>query len=242
MEMNEYKKELYQFEKMLDEYYVKLNAEPLDLTKPKIVDYYKKYFDTELFDKKGNLTAEASQVMYDYLEGTMWVFNYYFNDITYVNRWYYKHERAPLLRHFLTFLNTIDTTSFNGIYDELDKYQVKDLDTYFNPVEQLIYVSPMTEDIVELLPSNYQQYITSADLDIFLKNFFVDIKALTKKLWQEKISCDVDCHSIPYLNKCLFKPITKPTESDDKKFLKLIRKVKPNVASKRRSQSIEPNY
>lgn len=240
--MNEYEKELYKFGKMLDEYYVKMNAAPLDLSRPKIPDFYKIYFDVDLYDKKGNLTDEASQVMYDYLEGTMWVFNYYFNDITYVNTWYYKHERAPLLNNFSSYLNTISIENFNKIYNELDKYQVKDLNTYFNPVEQLIYVSPMTKDIVELLPSNYQTFLNSDDMDIFLKNFFVDIKLLTKKLWQEKISCDVDCHSIVYLNKCLFKPITKPTASDDTKFLKLIRKVKHNTASKRRSQSTEPNY
>ena len=239
---NDYKKEIYKFDNMLDEYYVKFNAQPLVLTKDKINNYYTTYFGVTLLDKNNKLTKEASQAMYDYIEGMVWVFNYYFNDTSYINRWYYEHERAPLLRHLLMFLDGINLEYFNNIYIELEKYQVKNIETYFNPVEQLIYVSPITKDIIKLLPSNYQKYLTSNDLDSFLKSFFVDIDLITNKLWKERVSCDVDCHSIIYLNKCLVKSIDKPTGSDDKEFLKAIRKVKPNIVSKRRSQSTEPNF
>ncbi|XWV26002.1 putative 5'-3' exonuclease 20 [Tupanvirus soda lake] len=239
---NDYDKEKYKFKFMLDEYYIKCNAQPLQLTKNKINDYYDEYFGVTLFDGNGKLTKEANQVMHDYLEGMLWVFNYYFNDTSYVNTWYYQHERAPLMRHFLMFLDNISLEYFNDVYYGLINYQVEDLNKYFNPVEQLIYVSPMTEDIIKLLPSNYQQYILSDDLDPFLRTYFIDVNDIANRFWKEKISSDVDCRSIPYFNKCLIKSIGKPTVTDDKLFIKAIRKVKPNVVSIRRSQSVEPDY
>lgn len=239
---NDYQKEVYQFENMLDQYYTKLNAEPLELSQNKIPAYYQKYFHVELSDSKSGLTPEAKDVMEDYIQGMLWVFNYYFNDMTYVNTWYYKHERAPLIMHILMYLDSIDLEYFNHIYEGLSKYQVPDLKTYFNPIEQLIYVSPMTEDIIKLLPLNYQEYILSDSLDPFLRNYFIDINDIANKLWSQTVSDDVDCHSIPYFNKCLIKSISKPTASDDKMFLRAIRKVKPTAVSIRRSKSELPDY
>ena len=241
--MNDYKKEVYQFENMLDQYYIKLNAQPLVLTKNKIGDYYSTYFGVkQLLNKNNTLTNEAAKVVSDYLQGMVWVFNYYFNDTSYVNRWYYSHERAPLLRHLAMYLDSINMEQFNDIYIDLKKFQVDNLDSYFNPVEQLIYVSPITPDIIKLLPLNYQKYLTSNNLDPFLKSYFVDIKSITSRLWQEKVSCDVDCHSIIYFNKCLVKSFDKPDSNTDKQFLRAIRKVKPTDVSERRSKSVAPAY
>lgn len=241
-DMNNYKKELYKFEHMLDEYYTKFNAQPLILTKNKIPDYYKTYFNVQLLDKAGNLTADATEAIGDYLEGIVWVFEYYFNDTSYVNKWYYKHERAPLLRHLSMLLDKINPEYLDNIYDKLQKYHVKNLDTYFNPVEQLMYVSPMTDEIIKLLPPNYQEYMESSNVNPFLRQYFISTKKIASKLYTEKVSCDMDCHSIPYLNKCLVKTITKPTADDDRLFLKAVRKIKPSTVSDRRSQSVQPEY
>jgi 5'-3' exonuclease len=240
--LNDYRKELYKFDNMLDEYYIKFNAQPLMLTKNKINDYYEKYFDVTLTNNNGDLTKEANQVMHNYLEGILWVFNYYYNDTSYVNKWYYEHERAPLMRHFLMFLDKISLEYFNDVYTNLSKYQVSNLENYFNPVEQLIYVSPMTEDIIKLLPSNYRKYITSDNLDPFLRTYFIDINEIVIRLWNDKISKDVDCRGIIYFNKCGIKSIGRPTSADDKQFLKAIRKVKQNEISEKRSKSVEPEY
>lgn len=240
--MNEYDKEIYKFNKMLDEYYIKFNAEPLDLTADKIDDFYFNYFGVKLYSSKNTLTKEANQVMHDYLEGMLWVFNYYYNDMSYVNKWYYVHERAPLMRHFLLFLKSINHDYFDQVFNDLDQYRVEKLSDFFNPIEQLIYVSPMTNEIIKLLPSNYQKYITSESLDPFLREYFVDIELIVEKLWKEKVAKEIDCRGIPYFNKCLIKTLEKPTSEDDKLFLKAIRKVKPNDASIRRSKSRNPDY
>ena len=239
---NDYQKEIYKFRNMLDQYHIKFNAQPLSLTKDKIDDFYDEYFGIQLCDKNNKLTNEANQVMHDYWEGLIWVFNYYFNDTSYINKWYYQHERAPLLKHLLMFLDGISLEYFNSIFNGLDKYQVKDLDEYFNPLEQLIYVSPMVPDIIKLLPTNYQKYILSDNLDPFLKNYFVNIKEITLRLWNETVSKDVDCRGIAFFNKCLIKSISKPTYADDKEFLKAIRKVKPSEISIRRSKNMEPKF
>lgn len=240
--LNDYKKEVYKFDNLLDEYYVKFNHQPLDLSKNKIPDYYKEYFHTNLYDETGNLSEDAAQVMYSYMEGLVWVFNYYFNDTSYVNRWYYKYERAPLMRHFYAYLTSIDLDFFKKTYKNLKNYNVDDLATFFNPVEQLVYVVPMTEEGLKLLPMNYQKYITSDKLDPFLRDYFLDIHKETDKLWREKIAHDVDCRGIPFLQKCLVKPLTKNTTNEDMQFLKSIRKVIPNAVSLRRSRCVEPDY
>ncbi len=54
--------------------------------------------------------------MHDYLEGMLWVFDYYYNDPSYINRWYYEHERAPLLKHFVQFLENIDINYFDNVF------------------------------------------------------------------------------------------------------------------------------
>lgn len=240
--LNDYKKEIYKFDNLLDEYHIKFNHQPLDLSKNKIPDFYKEYFHTNLYDEKGNLSTDAAQVMYDYMEGLLWVFSYYFNDTSYVNQWYYKHERAPLMRHLFAYLKSIDLDFFKKTYKNLKNYQIDDLITFFNPVEQLIYVSPMTEEVLKLLPLNYRQYLTSNKLDPFLRDYFLDIHKETDKMWHEKIACDVDCRGIMFLQKCLIKPLTKNSTLQDKQFLKSLRKVPPNKVSKRRSRSVEPDY
>lgn len=239
---NKYQIEIYKFDKMLDEYYVKFNAQPLDLSRNKIEQFYETYFGIILLDKNKNLTEEANEIMRDYTEGLLWVFDYYFNDKTYVNRWYYQHEKAPLLTHLSMYLDGINHDYFNDLLSGLKKYRVKNIKNFFNPVEQLIYVSPMIPGIIKLLPSNYRSYITSDHLDPFLKTYFVDIEEIVDQLWDQKISDEIDCRSIPYLNKCIIKSIEKPSSSEDKLFLTAIRKVKPTATSHKRSKSIEPEF
>lgn len=240
--MNEYKKELYKFDNLLDEYHVKFNHQPLDLSKNKISDYYKKYFQVTLYDEHGDYTPEANNITYEYLEGILWVFNYYFNDTSYVNRWYYKHERVPLMKHLITYLESIKLSDFKQIYRNLVKYRVSDIKTFFTPIEQLIYVSPMTEDILKLLPLNYRTFIMSGNIDPFLKNYFVDIHDETDKLWNNKISPDVDCRGISFMQKCIIKAIHRATINEDKQFIKSIRKVEPSRNSKILSKNTVPDY
>ena len=239
---DDYLKELYRFDNMLDEYQKKFHAYKIDLSKNKVNAYYSTYFGVKLFENGNKLSKDASQVMRDYLEGIMWVFQSYYNDRSYINTWSYPHEKGPLLQHLVMYLDSIKQSEFDNLYQNLDRYHVKKLSTYFTPIEQLIYVSPMVDNILNLLPKNYREYIKSDKLDPFLKKYFIDIKKLADNLWKEPVSSDLDCRGIPYLNKCIVNSIHRTSESDDKLFLKAIRNVVPTQESTRRSKNIEPDY
>ena len=236
--LNDYEKEKYKFDNMLDEYYVKFNAQPLDLQENKIPNFYKKYFGVDVLYERRNLSISALNIMHDYVEGVFWVFNYYFNDKTYLNKWYYHHKKAPLLKDIYTYLMNIDEKTYFKIFSDLKKYQVSEKN-FFNPIEQLIYVSPMTDEIIKLLPSNYRNYMSNIT-DPFFKNYFIDIQDIVDNLWEQDVSQDIDCHSIPFFNKCLIKSLH--VEIDDDIFLSKIRKVTPNDESTRRSKSELPPY
>lgn len=239
---NDYQKEIYQFRNMLDQYYVKFNAQPLALIADRIETYYKDYFGIRLYSNNRQLTQEAADVMYDYLVGLVWVFDYYYNDPSHISHWYYHHERAPLIKHLSDFLDQIDIGDFLEIFQTLDQYHVKHLSNYFNPLEQLVYVSPLTPGVLKLLPPNYRDYLTSDNISPFLRNFFVDIRLIVDMLWNEKVSRDIDCRGIIFFNKCLIKSITKPTKEDDKQFLKAIRQIPQTEVSLKRSQNTLPEY
>lgn len=238
--LNDYDKEKYQFENMLDEYYVKLNAQPLQLSSNKLNDFYQTYFGVNVQNK--NLTPDFAAIMEHYIEGMMWVFSYYFNDRTYLNTWYYRYERAPLLRHILLYLNSVDRTHLTNLYDGLSKYIVTDPSTFFNPVEQFMYVSPMTKEIIKLLPENYRKYIQSGTISPIMQNIFINVQDISKRLWKDPVSMDVDCRSIPFFNKCFVKVLEKPTAGDDREFIKAMRKVKPTADYIQRSKSNLPSY
>ena len=122
------------------------------------------------------LSSDANDILHDYIEGLLWVFDYYFNDMSYINIWYYPHERSPLLIHISQFLDKMTDDSIDKIHKNLSTYRKIKLSDYFNPIEQLIYVSPLVPDIINLLPSNYREFLTDDDLDPFLKSYFIDIK------------------------------------------------------------------
>jgi 5'-3' exonuclease len=233
--MNDYEKELYKFEKLLDEYYVKFNASPLDLNPNQINKYYQKYFHTD------NLNL----IMNKYIEGMLWVFNYYFNDRDYLNWWFYTYERAPLIRDLSTYCNKITHDQFQKLYTDLISYKVSNSkkSIYFNPIEQLIYVSPLTTSTLKLLPSAYRIFLESRNnLNPFLKDYFLDLKQIVQDLWTKNPSDEIDCHSIIFLNKCLLKSMKKYSENDDIEFIEIMRKIKISSISKKRTKSILPVF
>lgn len=240
--LNNYEKEKYQFEHMLDQYYVKLNAQPLDLSAAKVADYYQTYFHINPVDTKGRLTEDGAELCRQYLEGVLWVFNYYFNDTSYISTWYYPHERTPLLRHLSLYLDQLSHAGFKELEEGLENYQVDKLKNYFNPVEQFLYVCPMTEDNIASLPEEFQDAFESDELPPFLRTFYTDVDVLVDTLWGETVSKEIDCRSIPYFNKCSIKGIYRPSASDDKQFIKAVRKIPQGSNYRLRAATSIPDY
>lgn len=235
-ELNNYEKEVYQFNNMLDQYKTKLNAIPLDLSSELAIGkYYQRYFRV-IPQKDKELTPEGYDLMEEYVEGLIWVFNYYFNDVTYINYWFYPHERSPLLKHILMYIKRIDQKKIDLIQNNLSRYQVAKLQDYFNPVEQLIYVSPLTEGVISTVPVNYRQLLRNIPANSYMSSYFVDIHEIVDELWREYICNEVDCRGMPYLSKCLLERFKRNTREEDQLFLKEIRTVKPTEVSKNRSK------
>jgi 5'-3' exonuclease len=254
--MNKYEKEIYSLEKMLDEYAIKFNAKPLDLRFTKLSDYYYKYFKVKNYEHfKDQLPKELLNVVLVYFEGLYWVFDYYFNNDEYINYWYYAYERAPLMRDMIKLLNYMDKykTEINNIITGISKYNVPNnkVDKYFNTIEQLIYVSPMTEETIETLPEEYRAFIRQQKINGDLTEYFIDIEKIVQKLWNTNINDiaiineygDIDCQSVAYLNKCFLKPLEKMPKEFDDKFISLIRKnVKVSDKIKKRTINKNPKF
>lgn len=233
---NEYELELFRFDKMLNEYNIKLNAQKLDLSKNSIEKFYLKYFEDKVVDN-GVITAKGNEVMEHYLEGLMWVFNYYFNDNTYLNKWYYKYEKSPLLRDFLKYLNSLNRNKFREMRDAIDIYKVSDVNNFFNPLQQLAYVSPNTNDqLLSLLPESYGKVIST------LHEYYVNVEPIAQMIVEKEICNEVDCKSAPYFSKCLIDGLHKPDDNFDKHFIKLFKNVRLNDEEKKRSVSKIPNF
>jgi 5'-3' exonuclease len=241
-DMNDYEKEKYQFEHMLDSYYVKLNAQPLDLSAGKVPEYYNTYFHVKVTNSKGELTNDGKELCQQYLEGILWVFNYYFNDTNYISTWYYPHERTPLLRHLSLYLDKLSHSEFNELEAGLEAYQVQDLEDYFNPVEQFLYVCPMTKDNIASLPEEFQDAFETDELPSFLRTFYTDVDMMVDTLWGETVSKEIDCRSIPYFNKCSIKGIYRPSASDDKQFLEAVREIPQGSNYQLRAATGIPDY
>lgn len=218
--MNNYQKELYQFRNMLDMYQDKFNARNLNLSEDQIPQFYLEYFHVEM---KNPMTPEEGEVIYEYLEGLVWVFQYYFNSDEYINYWYYQYDKSPLLRDIYQYL--LKDEDLESIRSGLTKYQVTNLKDYFNPLEQYIYISPMVRKNRKYLPKNYREYIKENQHLLFFQSFFISPREIVEKLWKESVSSVLDCKSIPYLNKCIIDTLRKHTKEEDWEFIQKLRKI-----------------
>lgn len=203
---NDYEKELYKMDKMLDEYAIEFNAGTINENDYK--NFYNKFF---MVDKK--------IVVHDYVEGLMWVFNSYYNNKNHLNTWFYKHSRSPLIKDISKYLNKLTNTEFHNINNNLIKYNVSDknIEKYFHPFEQFIYMSPINEN--SYLISNELKEKIMNDKENY-KRFYMDLDKMVKK---NKLK--YDCLNIPFFNKCNITNLPHLDSKDDEDFLKWFRKI-----------------
>jgi hypothetical protein len=126
------------------------------------------------------------------------------------------------------------------MFENLNSYEVPKLKNYWNPLEQIIYVSPITEATLQLLPVNYRDFIRSNKFQSYLNRnaqYFPNIQVLVDHLCEQRQSDEFDCHGIPFFSKCQIKTLERPDDQVDQKFLDLIREVEPSEVSKRRSKN-----
>ena len=220
---NSYEKEIYKMNKMIDEYGDRFSAYPIDLTAPRISDFYRNYFHIKEYDYFSKLNKSVSSIVYDYFEGLYWVFDYYYNNNEYINLWAYVHEKAPLLRDICNISGEEIQQCIKVV--EGTKYHVTP-DKFFNTVELFMYVTPISDKIYSILPEEYHKCYREA-IDKFA-NFFINPKKIGKDILS--LSTDyleyspIDCRSASYLNKCVLKLLVRPSMEFDQEYLRFIRK------------------
>lgn len=208
MKITKYDEENFKLDNMLDEYAKKLNASSLNLgyvsidrktyvwkaedVKKGVERYYYDFFGISSPDNIKN--PEMSKLLNEYIEGLMWVFNYYYlsNGSKYSkpNIWFYKYTHAPLLTQLYHFMMQQKDGYLSNLIHGLDKYVVN-LKDYFKPEEHLMYVSPV-EVYPEIIPTKYKNKISSK----------IDIHKIVEEIWKNEISDEIDCRGVLFLNKC----------------------------------------
>jgi len=207
LKITKYDEEIFKLDNMLDEYAKKLNASSLDLgyvsIDPKtyiwkteniqkgVSRYYYDFFGVSNIDVKN---TDMNKILNDYIEGLMWVFNYYYNSNgnsnSKPNMWFYKYTHAPLLTQLYYFMKNQKGNYINETLNGLDKYVV-DSDNFFTPTEHLMYVSPI--DIYpEVIPIKYKNKVNST----------IDVNRIVNEVWSNDVSDEIDCRGVIFLNKC----------------------------------------
>lgn len=244
-----YDKELYQFERMLDMYAKKMNSTPLNLgyiavdprtftfKTEKIITGVKRYYND--FFYISNITdsnPKMQSLVQHYLDGLVWVFEYYFNDYDEVfhrnnaNTWFYPYTHSPLLTqtfNYLKFKSSNDPNFISNISSRLKQYFVS-RNQYFTCLEHLMYVSPV-KIMKGLAPPEYIPFTQTS-------KHYPDMSSVVDNVWNHVSSDEVDCRGVIFSSKCHLKVVhhTRSFEHD-KSFIAQLRKIKLGPESSKRN-------
>lgn len=129
--------------------------------------YYKKYYLTEINQKE-----QVKFASYKYVEGLLWVANYYFNKCP-SWKWYYPYDHAPFI---------------SDLADNFKRFNLDDIKLELGeplyPIEQLLCVLPKQSDY--LIPKEYRWLMNSNKsplIHLYPEDFEIDLLYKTK-YWQ----------------------------------------------------------
>jgi 5'-3' exonuclease len=171
------------------------------------VTYY--LYPKNIFYKKYEINP--IDAVNEYINGLIWIFNYYFNDNLNYN-WYYPYEKTPFIDDIYEGLLKLDTIELSS----------KDTPLLFTSIEQAIYTSPI--EITNLLTPKYQNMTKKFYKKYKLSNILDSIN-------------NIDCNNSNYLSKCSLLKINHPiyklspiefikefrSDSTSKEFIKLVK-------------------
>jgi 5'-3' exonuclease len=231
----DFDKEITQFENMLDEYNNKLNNNELILGKiwidkknynleynnifDDINKYYKHFFNIKI--EKGINNTNTNKMVEKYMEGIMWVFNYYYNYFNinenreYAHTWHYRYAKAPLLKQIYYYLKKNNNLDF--INKNITKKYIVERHNFFDCLEHFLYTSP-PKNIKTLAPKEYINLTKN-------KKFYIDMDRIIDNIWKNKSNNEIDCTGEIFLSKCHFTKVIK-LNINDLNFIKEIRKIK----------------
>lgn len=245
MEVTQYDNQLYKLDHHMEEYEVILNAtnhhigrvtlevgrkyvmrtdsymkrRNLDCSvgniRENLLNYYREFFDLDVRTDEGS--TRLRDVVYNYIEGLFWVFDFYFNkndpNINYnkVSTWFYRYHRAPLLTDIYCvmyarilertrqepqndrFVSTMNKL-FGTVADINNRMSYVDRERYMNKLEHTIYILPLDKqnDIPEEYVTTYKGH----------PELFTSMSTIINSIWNHQGTQYIDCRGIHYLNKC----------------------------------------
>ncbi len=227
--ITEYDKEVYQFENMLDNYREKLSAYPVDLGRiwlgkkswaweaekieRGVERFYYSYFGIDKMNR-----TKLDNLMYEYMFGIFWVFNYYYNEyddkmLQTVSTWYYPHHKSPLMTQLYSYLNRANLKELiKKLMTDLIKTRVNRID-FFNCIEQFMYVSPASS-ILKLMPDIYHKFVRES-------GYYPDLDKLVEDFISGKQK--IDCRGALFLNKCHLN--IQESKMSDIEFIRSLREI-----------------
>ena len=226
LKITKYDEEIFKLDNMLDEYTKKLNAQPLDLAyvsvdtksymwkaepiNKSVEKYYKNIFGVNM--------TNVDVICEQYIEGLVWVLDYYYNKNDDANIWFYKYTNSPLLTQIYDFMIKQNDDYLINVQDNLDKYKI-DINKFFKKEEHLIYVSPISA-YPQIVPDKYKNTIK--------KIKFIDVNQIINDIMSKDVSTEIDCRGINFLNSCHVTQLhisenVMESWNDDMKFIDTLR-------------------
>ena len=224
LNMSKFDEEVFKFNNMLDEYQKLAQAYPIDLGKvyidgekytwneqpieKAIEQYYKMYFEG----------ATVEKVAMRYLQGLLWIFDYYYNQYdvvesrTYASYWFYPYDRAPLMTDVYGYLSGLKDGELDVMSDGLSNYVIHQKD-FFNCIEQLMWITPASS-VLSIIPEEYRDWAVNS-------GYYPDMDKLAEDFLKGKRV--IDCKGAKFMGKC-FLVYPKPPLSDTQ-FIKELRAI-----------------
>lgn len=226
--LNPLEMELYQFRELLGPYQTVLNQSTTDWGPGAVNRYYEQYWGWSPVDAEGNLSPELIECVRRYLQGVLWVVEYYYNGDTTPSRWYYPYEQAPLLQHISAVLYQLGRKGWRELRDELEHYRVDDLREYWTPAEQFAYVCPLTPSNISLMPAAYGEWFQTRAGREWLSRWESDIPEYVQDIYRHRFptprrSQCWSCRDTVYLSKCSIEGERVWTDEEDREWLASLR-------------------
>lgn len=205
-------------EKITNNYYKrnrKWKLEPNQIVNSNAIPYYIHLFNienlTNIYDPnsinnlKYNTISEKiniKKIYRRYLDGWLWLVEYYLNHNTDYKLFSYEYETKGIL-------NIKDLIRYIGKYEKKDRSEqfkrmkIEDKH-YFNPVYQLAYISPT--NILDIIDSKYLDNVgkTEKKLSSYDQTYNSEIDLKTDNS-QINLFDYLNCVDVPYLSKCAIK-------------------------------------
>ena len=173
------------------------------------LDEYQKKLNVQDGLKYNNIVND--KLIYEYLKGINWIYQYYFEDNLKNKYWFYPFEYTPLIKDIYQYLKLKKNLKFN--------YKVvSDHNNFFTVLEQLLFITPFNYNFYlldNILNSNQINKVKKFVSSDKYKKFYFDLEEIAKEILFNNKNEQIDCHNALYFNKCKLIELSKHLDPND---------------------------